>query len=190
LIESLKTNKNVGILDLNNEICRILKHQFNPLGRKSFKLWDLIHDVSPIPTLKITQFASGDNEYSWSDLTTSLLSTTPHSKNRATLRSVLTFCGPPPVDPPQQVMTRISTRMGNIYPSTVKYYQDSKRSISSCTNSTDSLEIIEPFFNRAKEMYKERAYVHWYERYEQDCKLLFDEAFEGVQSIIDNYKSL
>jgi hypothetical protein len=39
-------------------------------------------------------------------------------------------------------------------------------------------------------MYKERAYVHWYERYDPDASSLFEEAFNSVEDVVQNYKDL
>ena len=43
--------------------------------------------------------------------------------------------------------------------------------------------------HQARLMYEERAYLHWYEKYgcEEDT---FKEAFDVMQTIIDDYASL
>lgn len=56
-------------------------------------------------------------------------------------------------------------------------------------NSSVVLDYVETVQERASVMFKERAYLHWYERYgcgQED----FEQAFECVQGIVDNYKEL
>eukprot|EP00842_Homolaphlyctis_polyrhiza_P001535 jgi/Hompol1/2382/HPOL_001440-RA len=44
---------------------------------------------------------------------------------------------------------------------------------------------------RSKDMYAQRAYLHWYERFVRDkTDAMFDEAFETVHSVVDSYEGL
>lgn len=53
-------------------------------------------------------------------------------------------------------------------------------------NSSVVLEYVETVHGRAKVMFQEGAYLHWYERY--GCERgTFEQAFESVHEIIDNY---
>ena len=56
-------------------------------------------------------------------------------------------------------------------------------------NSTAVLDYFDSVYKRAGVMYREKAYVHWYEKYgcEKDT---FKEAFETVRSMIQSYESL
>ena len=48
---------------------------------------------------------------------------------------------------------------------------------------------LQHVMDRARLMYGERAYLHWFERY--GCERgMFEEAFQTVQGIVDNYRAL
>lgn len=68
---------------------------------------------------------------------------------------------------------------------------DQKRSVETCFNSDAIVPYLEPVLNRAKSLYENRAYLHWYERYGgSDIGSLFDDAFETMQTTIDTYSNL
>lgn len=183
----------VSLNDVNVYASKCIAGQFNPIKSPGiFRLWDLVTDVSPIPSMKLCQLSSSDeDEYgTWADMTTSLLKSSP-PQPRKSLCSRLIYRGCLDQRPPQQCIDRFSNRMGCITNPAVYFSSISKKpSISACTNSTDSLSIVEPFLARSREMYHERAYVHWYERYEKDSSAMFVEAFESVENIVHNYRSL
>ena len=56
-------------------------------------------------------------------------------------------------------------------------------------NSSVILDHVKLVQERASVMFREKAYLHWYERYgcESDT---FKQAFESVQRIIDNYNDI
>ena len=56
-------------------------------------------------------------------------------------------------------------------------------------NGSIVCDYLEAVVRQANVMYKERAYLHWYERYgcEDDA---FKEVFDATQTIVDNYTSL
>ena len=56
-------------------------------------------------------------------------------------------------------------------------------------NCSVVLNYVEDVSTRARLMFEERAYLHWYERYGCE-KEAFEMAFESVQGIMDNYSSL
>ena len=56
-------------------------------------------------------------------------------------------------------------------------------------NSSAIAEYMESVLQRAKLMYFEKAYLHWYERYGCGGNV-FQEAFETVQNTIDSYNQL
>ena len=56
-------------------------------------------------------------------------------------------------------------------------------------NSSIVREYLDSVVQRATVMYKQRAYLHWYERHH--CSLeVFEECFEGVHTIMDAYAQL
>ena len=55
-------------------------------------------------------------------------------------------------------------------------------------NSSTVLNYVETVQEKASLMYREKAYLHWYERYGCE-KETFKEAFEAVELITDNYKN-
>ena len=56
-------------------------------------------------------------------------------------------------------------------------------------NSSVVLDYLETVYGRARAMFDEGAYLHWYERFgcERDT---FEQAFENVHGILDNYRSI
>lgn len=64
-----------------------------------------------------------------------------------------------------------------------------RKVVSVLANSAAVGSYLESVVERARRMYKERAYLHWFEKYgcERDT---FDEAFQIVQGIVDSYRSL
>lgn len=68
---------------------------------------------------------------------------------------------------------------------------DQKKSAETVFNSNAILKHIDPIFFKAKRLYEQKAYLHWYERYaKRDVEGLFDEAFEEMSQVQDNYLSL
>ncbi len=65
------------------------------------------------------------------------------------------------------------------------HFQD-RKNVSILTNSSAVCDYIKDIHRKAKAMFEEKAYVHWYHKY---CcnETMFCEAFEGVQTIVDNY---
>lgn len=61
--------------------------------------------------------------------------------------------------------------------------------VSVLANSAVVGSYVESVVERAQQMYRERAYLHWFEKY--GCERgTFEEAFELVQGIVDSYRRL
>lgn len=63
-----------------------------------------------------------------------------------------------------------------------------KKIVSILANSSSVSDYIKGVHRKARAMFEEKAYLHWYQKY---CcqEILFSEAFERVQTIVDNYNS-
>lgn len=64
-----------------------------------------------------------------------------------------------------------------------------RKVVSVLANSAVVGSYVESVVEKAQQMYQERAYLHWFEKYgcERDT---FKEAFQVVQGIVDSYRSL
>lgn len=56
-------------------------------------------------------------------------------------------------------------------------------------NSSVVLDYVESTLDRASTMFREGAYLHWYERYGCERET-FRQAFESVQGVIDTYRGI
>ena len=56
-------------------------------------------------------------------------------------------------------------------------------------NSSIVAGYLETALQRASVMYREKAYLHWYEKYSCGCEV-FEEAFEDMKRTIDSYSAL
>ena len=66
---------------------------------------------------------------------------------------------------------------------------EGQKMLTVLANSAHIVDHIEHVVQRAGAMYKERAYLHWYERY--GCgKETFEGAFETLRRVIDEYSRL
>lgn len=64
-----------------------------------------------------------------------------------------------------------------------------KKYVSVLANCSVMAEYLESVHEKAKVMFDEKAYVHWYQKYNCD-EYIFHEAFDTIQTVIGNYKSL
>jgi hypothetical protein len=67
-----------------------------------------------------------------------------------------------------------------------------KRRLSSLYYNAQSITTsISPILKRAGQLYKERAFIHWYEKYSKtDVSGLFENAFESLRNVNDSYATL
>lgn len=64
-----------------------------------------------------------------------------------------------------------------------------RKVVSVLANSAAVGGYLKHTVDRARLMHKERAYLHWFERY--GCEQgMFEDAFEAVETVIGNYNSL
>ena len=61
-----------------------------------------------------------------------------------------------------------------------------KKCVSILANTSQAGDYMRSVHENAKMMFDEKAYLHWYQKY--NCEeTVFREAFENVKTIIDNY---
>ncbi|KAH9266745.1 hypothetical protein BASA84_000997 [Batrachochytrium salamandrivorans] len=149
---------------------------------KSFSGWDLITQVTPMPSTKMAMFSSSQGVIDksrfpltrdaiserWDDLFTEL--------NR-------NMCPTIPDQKRSCIGARLNVRGLDI--------NSKKRSVDLCYNSDDVVPILKKIYSHVSQMYKQRAYVHWYKKYaKENTEEMFTEAFETVDSILDAYMGL
>ncbi len=170
---------------------------------RKFDFWDLILNVTPIPSLKTALFSTSSIETggSWSEITTRLCRNIAYNTSdnycfgaKLFVRGVQddTFWSVYP-----KLQTRIQQKIGcmSLLPINAVesfYYgldaRSSKKSLDCIYNSSSIVEILEPIYAKSKLMYENRAYLHWYEQYAQEnTSGLFEESFENVHQILDSY---
>ncbi|KAL2912771.1 hypothetical protein HK105_207763 [Polyrhizophydium stewartii] len=203
----------------------------------AFSGWDLVTNVTPMPSTKLAMFASSSSlspspdqpkqqgseidtskplrkvarpthEFdSWDDLHTLLNRNLPalaQGKKRCCIGARLNIRG---VQGPEfwsrwpAIRAKWAERMGPTLPDCTTDVRLSylygldihskRRSLDLCYNSDDVLPIVERILAGAERKFKQRAYVHWYERYAREhTDDMFGEAFETVQSVVDAYRDL
>ena len=68
-------------------------------------------------------------------------------------------------------------------------YHQERKYMSVLANSSSVCDYIKDVHRKARVMFEEKAYLHWYQKY--GCEeSMFSEAFEEVQTIVDNYINL
>ena len=169
--------------------------------------WELVRSLCPVPALKFvtsvhTQTAKPGN--SW-DQTIATLTRSPRrreaSLGRATSTALLLVSRASPVKM-DTLMANVNTlerKLRHSYgtvewnPFPVDFWFSyephlTEKYATVLCNSSIVCNYIETVIQKAHAMYREKAYVHWYEKYgcEQDT---FREAFEGLQTVLENYSS-
>jgi tubulin delta len=65
-------------------------------------------------------------------------------------------------------------------------YQRKGRSLTVACNRSNVAVYLDSLSRKARRMYDSQAYLHWYRKYGAEAEL-FEESFETVQTIIDDY---
>ncbi|KAH6598644.1 hypothetical protein BASA50_003680 [Batrachochytrium salamandrivorans] len=132
---------------------------------KSFSGWDLITQVTPMPSTKMAMFSSSQGVIDKSRF--------PLTRDSISERW-------------DDLFTELNRNMCPTIP-------DQKRScIGARLNVRDDVvPILKKIYSHVSQMYKQRAYVHWYKKYaKENTEEMFTEAFETVDSILDAYMGL
>jgi hypothetical protein len=62
------------------------------------------------------------------------------------------------------------------------------KSLTLACNRTSIISPLEQILHNASLKYEAKAYLHWYHKYGVE-NALFEQSFENIQTIIDNYNS-
>ncbi|KAI8914454.1 Tubulin/FtsZ family, GTPase domain-containing protein [Gorgonomyces haynaldii] len=205
----LKHKKQASLLDLNQKSAEALGGQLMPLSRTSFVKeqqfskhltrydpWDFVLDLTPCPALKYCQLTSVVDKSlsSWSDLTHDLMRQLNLQK-RTCFTSKLIVRG---VQSPEfwdldlkKKLSRLNPMMSKVETSYLYCLNPTSRtrSMDLAYNSTDITQLLEPVLEKSLKMYKERAYLHWYNKFSNNPDL-FDNAFESLAESIDQYSTI
>ena len=177
--------------------------------------WELVRSLCPDPKLKfVSPIHTESSRYTWEQATTNILNPrliqrknidTGTYEKGSTLSLVLIARGSPNSINNSLIkgsnLTTLEEKLKEVY-NTVKWNPFpvdfwfshevklvDRKFATALVNSTIVCDYLETVVHQAGLMYKERAYLHWYERYgcEEDT---FKEAFDVTQTIIDSYVSL
>ena len=164
--------------------------------------WELVRSLCPNPALKYITPMHAQSLGTWEQLFT----TAGHQRSAAACRH--TLCLAVVTRGNQVSMKQFSDstnstekRLKQLYrtvewnPFPVDFYLSHEphlgpqKMLTVLANSAHIVDYIESVLQRAGAMYKEGAYLHWYERY--GCgKETFEEAFDTLREVVSEYSRL
>ncbi|XP_039593061.1 tubulin beta chain-like [Polypterus senegalus] len=168
--------------------------------------WELIRSVCPVPAAKFLQSsqASTRGVIPWESLASSTLKAVPRHSSSGTSycsTAVLAVARGDQSGSFQHNLNHVLQKLkqGHRCPSwnpfPIDYWTDpqdvvnaspSSHSLTVCSNHSSVVDFLQQVNERAQEMFKAGAYLHWYRRY--SCEdLEFLQAFETVDGIIAEY---
>eukprot|EP00731_Ephydatia_muelleri_P038619 Em0831g2a len=192
--DPLGTSVSVSMEDLNGYIGHTLCNLFLPLWSSERKRnaffsepWELVQSLCPNPALKyITPMHAESSSCTWEQLFTKAVVA------RGNEVSIKQFS-----DSTNSAEKRLKqmyrTVEWNPFPVDFRLSHEphlgAQKMLTVLANSAHIVEHMESVLQRAGEMYREGAYLHWYERY--GCgKETFEEAFETMREVVSKYSRL
>ena len=174
--------------------------------------WELIRSLCPDPRLKFitsNHVHLSRSSSTWSQATSCILQHSTNtlwrkaadSKAQTSSLVVITRGSPSNMELFLQGITPLETKLKKVYncvkwnPFPVDHWMSHEpalgqtKLVSVLANSSVILDYVGTVHEKASVMFKEKAYLHWYERYGCE-KRIFEHAFDSVQGIIDNYNNM
>ncbi|XP_071823241.1 tubulin delta chain-like [Apostichopus japonicus] len=214
-VQTAKTSQNSpSMKDMNKKIAESLASIFLPIESLNpvkgvltgQEPWELLRSVTPMPDYKFISINQTIKSKSgWESIMKGLLQPMrKHSSSGERFHSISnlviargdssrTF---PSCIAGIEKAIRSSCRCVSWNPYPVDYWQGTKHfhlkanegSICLCSNSSSVVEDLQNSLTKGKAMLKAGGYLHWYRRY--GCtEDIFEDAFETIHSVIDNYRS-